>query len=200
MKNNELYQLYTTWWENRSPDELTLHYKILEYEEEYFEDMRFEPSSILKDYLVFLYDGYDCENSFDLNLGLEDYYYRYNIESLEDDAGIHNKEERSIKIDPEHIEDKTVILHEMIHAHENIVNAAYPFLRDILLLSLYNLLKDRIDDLDDRIKAHAHVISGENIYNLGGNHDVLFYLKSLDLDLRCDYKLGTICGYGREKY
>lgn len=110
----------------------------MEYEEEYFEDMMYEPSSILKDYLVFSYDGYDYEDSFDLNLGLEEYYYRYYIESL--------------------------------------------------------------DDLDDRIKAHAHVVSGANIFNLGGNHDVLFYLNSLDLDLRCDYKLGAICGYGREKY
>ena len=53
MIEGEFNNLYNEWWQNRLPDDFTLHSKVLEYEDDYFEDMRFEPSSILKDYLTF---------------------------------------------------------------------------------------------------------------------------------------------------
>jgi hypothetical protein len=200
MTKSDYHNLYLYWWDNRTPDEMVLHYKILEYDDKYFDDMRLDPVSIVKEYLVFSYDGCGDEDSFDMNMGLEANYYRYFLKKFDNYTGIHDSEERTITIDPRFIEDKAVILHEMIHAHENIVNAEYPFIRDILLLTLYKFLNEKINDLEDRIKAHSHVIPGANIFKLGGNHDVLFYLKSLDLDLRCGYRLGTICGYGREEY
>lgn len=79
-------------------------------------------------------------------------------------------------------------------------STAFPFIRDVLLLGLYNDLKGRITDLDSHILAHANIHSGTSITVEGGNHDVLFHLKSLDLDLRRGYPLGTVCGYGRDEY
>ena len=40
--------------------------------------------------------------------------------------------------------------------------------------------------------------NASGITNAGGSHDVLFFLKSLDLDLKLGFKLGTVCGYGRD--
>lgn len=143
MTNKEYHKLYLDWWINRSRDESALYFKIIEYEDEYFDDMRLDPTSLLKDYLLFSYDGCGDEDSFDMNMGLEANYYRYYVKSFDDYTGIYNSEERTITIDPRFIEDKAVILHEMIHAHENIVNAEYPFISDILLLTLYNFLKEK---------------------------------------------------------
>lgn len=61
---------------------------------------------------------------------------------------------------------------------------------------LYKSLKNRIDDLDDRIEAHGHLLNEQQIYSRGGSHDILFLLKSYDLDLKKGYKLGTVFGYG----
>jgi hypothetical protein len=83
-----------------------------------------------------------------------------------------------------------------------------PFIRDALLISFYNDLKGKLStcnpgypnaDLDSLILDHAHFHNGKTITMIGGEHDVLFYLKSLDLDLRLGYQLGTVCGYGWDK-
>lgn len=66
-------------------------------------------------------------------------------------------------------------------------------------MHLYNKLNPEIPDLDDKIAGRANILSGMDIYIQGGKHDILFFLKSLDLDLRCGYKLGTVCGYDRDR-
>jgi len=67
-------------------------------------------------------------------------------------------------------------------------------------LELYKKLSSQIEDLDSRILAHANIHSGTDIAQRGGSHDILFLLKSFDLDLQCGYKLGTVCGYGRDDF
>ena len=58
-------------------------------------------------------------------------------------------------------------------------------------------LKTKIPKLDDIISSHAHLLTGSTIYYRGGLHDILFLLKSFDLDIRMGYPLGTVFGYGR---
>lgn len=56
---------------------------------------------------------------------------------------------------------------------------------------------------DMRINKHLsqeQLAKRIKIAQAGGNHDILFFLKSLDVDLRCGYTLGTVCGYGRTKF
>ena len=49
------------------------------------------------------------------------------------------------------------------------------------------------------ITGHAHLLTGSTIYSSGGLHDILFLLKSFDLDIRMGYPLGTVFSYGREE-
>ena len=77
----------------------------------------------------------------------------------------------------------------------------FHFYRNILFFCLYNALKPKLEqdgiDLNKLISNHSHVAERQRITALGGQHDILFYLKSLDLDIKMGYELGTVCGYGR---
>lgn len=109
-----------------------------------------------------------------------------------------NSLERTLAITKSYLQDKRVILHEMIHAHENILDSThYSVLRENLLIALYKKLSPRISDLEQRIAEHSEIYSQTKVMSSGGKHDLLFFLKSLDLDIRCHYPLGTVCGYGR---
>ena len=53
----------------------------------------------------------------------------------------------------------------------------------------------KISDLDQRIQAFTHLSDQQKLDAIGGCHDVLFLLKSYDLDLRMEYPLGKVLGY-----
>lgn len=199
MTYEEFNELYHEWWVKRTPDELELHSKILDYEAEFFKDMRFEENSIIHDFLA--YTDEDGNEYFDeCFYDLQSSKYRFYVKTFEDDTmGETDLSEHVITISPTYKNDKTVILHEMIHAYANTLNEVNPTHKDILLLTLYNNLKEKIQDIDNRILSHAHDLLQFDVTLTGGYHDVLFFLKSLDLDLKCGYKLGTICGYGRDQ-
>lgn len=206
-KERNFFEWYNT---KASEDEKKLADYVQEYSEEYFSDFRFEADSLVSAYVEAessadngqtwfsdpILPPYDFIQYFDL-IVLESTQYK--VESWEDCAGVFNSRDFSITIAPEFIDEKSTILHELIHLHECVIDQIPKFYHDILLLCLYNDLKNKIDDLDQRILNHTHVFSGEKITDLGGNHDILFLLKSLDLDLRCGYKLGTVCSYGRDE-
>ena len=84
----------------------------------------------------------------------------------------------------------------MIHLHEAVLDGLPTYYRDIVLYCLYKDLRDKIPDLDDRIEAHGHILNESLLSNYGGRHDILFLLKSFDLDLKMGYPPGTIFGYG----
>ena len=102
-------------------------------------------------------------------------------------------------ISPEY-NDTATIIHEIIHVYEYVYSMMPSFYHDALVISLYNYLRDQITELNNLIETHAHTLSGEEVFRAGGDHDILFYLKSLDLDLKLGYKLGTVCGYGRDEF
>lgn len=194
MDDNELSKKYEAWRLNMTQDEYELQYHILEYEEEYFEDMTFQKGSICYDTVSFIHDNFDF-----FSLELEYNYYRYYINDLKDEwIGQFDQKERSITISPKYKNDQAVILHEMIHAYEYILNKKNPVLCELMLIKLYNKLKPKIKDLDSLIENHAELYGQHCIAKEGGYHGILFYLKSLDLDLRCGYDLGKVCGYGRD--
>jgi hypothetical protein len=190
--------IITTSDENRALRSLAIGYEI-----DYFEDMLFEPGSVTSDFLCFqtqTNEGVWVDECYDYYFSFEDNMVRFYVDSIRPGVyGIFNKEDRSVTIDPEHAEDPVVILHEMIHIYEWIIGE-YPFsfMRDILFLSLYNDLKEKIPNLDDLILDRIHVIFSRTVSQIGGDHGILFYLKSLDLDLRLGYDLGTIFGYAQD--
>ncbi len=204
MDNKALHDVYQEYWASCAGADRALWYQSMEYED-LFNDMTFQADSILSEYIRYqeqCEDGEWLDGHDDYYLGLDDNHVRFYVEDLpEDECGRFYLEERKIVISSKYTEDKSALLHEMIHAHEHIVNeGTYMFLHDILVLCLYNDLKAKIPDLDSRLIDHTHVIHGQRITWQGGQHDILFFLKSLDLDLRCGFKLGTVCGYGRDDF
>lgn len=196
MDNNQKEQFcqkYNTWRMNRTPDEYELHGSILEYEENYFEDMTFQPGSICYDTVKFIIDNYDF-----FSLELEYQYITYHIKNLENASGQFDSHERSITISPDCKNNRSVILHEMIHAYEYVLCEENPVLCELMLIKLYDKLKPLISNLDELIMNHAELYGQHCIASSSGQHGILFYLKSLDLDLRCGYEFGKVCGYGRD--
>lgn len=176
--------------------------KAYDYEDKgYFDEMMFKPGSIVSRFIeckVLADDGsyktvYDSDE-----FSLLTSFYQFYVTELENCGGLVKARERKVFIDPKYTDDQSTILHELIHVYEGIINEDWAFYHEILSLCLYNDLKGKIPDLDDKILRHTHVYSGISISMQGGAHGVLFLLKSFDLDIRCGYKLGTICGYGRE--
>ena len=197
------------------PTELDI--KAEQFSEMYFEDMRLAMGSIVEKYLWLTYTTGERVYSLpdDWYFQLDANNYSYAVGELDDAAGQTDHKARTVTIAPEHKDDDIMLLHEMIHVFiglydradsftnlfgETIHGSVFPFIRDALLLCLHNDLNAKIPDLDERILAHANIHSGVAIAKEGGSHDILFFLKSLDLDLRCGYKLGTVCGYGRDEH
>lgn len=190
----QLQEKYNIWFNSRSSQEIELSFKILDYEHVYFEDMICEENSLCWDIASFVVNEIDYLY---LNLGSNRYRF-YIVDDNSQYLGRCNGNENTIEITQQHTNDKSVILHEMIHAYEFILDSKLPAVRDILLLRLYLKLKPMINDLDERIVGHTELYGQSKVTASGGYHGILFFLKSLDLDIRCGYNLGTVCGYGRD--
>ena len=119
----------------------------------------------------------------------------YKAEELDNYSGVFNQEDQILCTSP-NAEDSTV-LHEMIHLHEFVINELPMYWHDMLYWALYKDLRNKISKLDEIITKHAHVFNESDLYEEGGLHDILFLLKSFDLDIRMGYPLGTVFGYGR---
>lgn len=194
MANNEkLSKLYDEWWSNRTPEEYKLQGLCFDYENEYFEDMLLKDGSLLNDIIETVLEIKDG-----IFLGIDK--LRLYVVDNDDFDGCFYRNENKIEINEKHATDKSVILHELIHYYENQLEEQFePFIRELLVLELYNKLLPTIKDLRERIFKHCELYSYTVTFKENGSHGVLFFLKSLDLDIRCGYPLGTICGYGRDK-
>lgn len=126
--------------------------------------------------------------------GYEQFYYR--VEELEEGCmGYYRASERLLCIASSYLNDE-VILHEMIHLHESVFKDLPMYFHDMLYWALYLGLKEKIDKLDEIITTQAHIVKQGDICDSGGEHDILFLLKSFDLDIQKRYPLGTVFGYG----
>lgn len=214
MSNDEYRRGWYEWyWSKATDTEKRLWELVSGLSDEYFADFRFEPGTIAEDFMNIVdtdINGEEVTAScappdilqyFD-QIVLQS--FRYKAEPLDDGlAGLVNFVDLTMTIPPEMVnceDGKPDILHEIIHLYEFALDQLSKFFHDILVISLYRKLKGMINDLDDRIVDHTHFINGERITITGGEHDILFLLKSFDLDLKCGYKLGTVCGYGRDEY
>ena len=104
-----------------------------------------------------------------------------------------------IVISKDYLDDETVIAHELIHLHETILEEYLPYACDIVLWALYQDLKTKIENLDEIITRYLPLLNVRDINWEGGKHDLLFMVKSLDLDLRLGKELGTVFGYGQNR-
>ena len=107
-------------------------------------------------------------------------------------GGRFDKESMTMRIGPKSIDNDVVILHEMIHMHEAILERVPSFYHDKVYLCLYQELKEKISNLDELLNRATNLLAEQLMELEAGSHDILFFLKSLDLDLRMGYELGTI--------
>ena len=185
-RKKELRELQLNWRRNMSEDEDRLYDLISEYEEEYFEDFTFRPGSIVTPFiegqveydneLVTEYEEVPVEMH-----SLSMSHYRLRVEDLVDSEGQTNPIDRIIIIPPRNLDNKKVILHDMIHAFEEVLSDFYWTYKEILITRLYKELTKKIADLDDRLVMHCHTYISWRTLILGGEHDILFFLRALTL-------------------
>lgn len=126
--------------------------------------------------------------------------YSFHVRAIAGEAGHVDEKERAVYINPD--AGDADILHELIHVYENLIDSQLAtfsrFVRDNLTWTLYTDLRADIKALDNIISAALD--RARDITEAGGKHDILFLLKSIDLDLLCGYPLGTVFGYGAEEW
>lgn len=83
----------------------------------------------------------------------------------------------------------------MIHAHEILLEEKSILLRDALFLELYNKRKPIYATLDQIIKYHANFYRYKQTVADYGEHDILFLLKSLELNDVLKVIPGTVFEY-----
>lgn len=184
---------------NETPEEKQLISKVWEFAY-LFDDMLFKPDTISASLTMADVEGKKMQMSLPEEVELFTYdNYKFRVEVLEDADGYYQNDEKVLCIDSDSLNCDSVILHEMIHLHESVVNELSLYFHDALVFALYWSLRGKIDNLDDLIMRHAHVMNGADISILGGTHDILFLLKSFDLDLKMGYELGTVFGYDKKE-
>lgn len=195
LKNNDILKKeYNKWVEQQTDEISNLHINALMYEN-LFDDMCIAKSSIMGKYLD-TPQGSLKEDTY--HFSIDAHYYKFIVTETTEN-GETDIFERTIKINPQFIDDKNIILHEMIHAHEHILSLVNPLLKETLILELYKKLFPVLKNLDCIIYNHANISHNSDLAELGGYHGVLFLLKSLDLDLRLNNNLFTIFGYNYNK-
>ena len=191
------------WLQTATDSKKKLAEKVSEYEYNYFDDMLFKPDSIVGALFVCYYqdDAGKLHKTYDDPPFSTSLFpsYNFKISKIRNAAGRCHPKKHIIVIHPDFETDETVIMHEMIHAYEGLLleDPRGHILRDILFVNLYKSLKSRIKNLDELIMNHSHIFRQKDIAEKGGFHGILFFLKSLDLDLKLGLKPGTVCGYGR---
>lgn len=176
--------------------------KVIDFSE-YFEDMLFRPGTTTYSFLsckVSDYSGNEIDPTGMLPDGLryfcyDSFYYRVR-EMTPPYMACFSRRNYSLKVDPRYIDDDYVILHEMIHMHEFALDIYPAYYHDAVFHCLYKDLHSKIADLDDRIERQGHILKQQQLARFGGTHDLLFLLKSFDLDLKMNYPIGTVFGYG----
>lgn len=157
--------------------------------------MLFYENSITGDYM--LRDG--KHKKFQKELSIDEQLFRIIVEDTKKYDAYVDISEPKIVINKKHVNNKATILHEMIHAHEYILQKQKTLLKEIVLIELYKNLKPQLAkrslNLDAIIFNHANIPHNQYLSEYGGEHDLLFLLKSLDLDLKCDFELFTVFGY-----
>lgn len=184
---------YYEWWSNRPPEVLRMCEKIIKYEM-YFTDMSLNENGLLKDYIANPLWDY-IEPPEELLLHNPSSYFKIYVGNLKDCNGCVNVKDRILAIDNDSADKREVILHEMIHAHEILLEEKNTLLRDVLLFELYKKLKPIFSNLDEIIRKHANFFRYNQTIGTGGTHDILFLLKSLELDTILNVRPGTVFGY-----
>lgn len=162
-----------------------------------FDDMLFKAGSKTYQMIELEYEDGTKDDDFllpDSFIGFGYEYVDVKVEPLEDCGGYYDKERQELAIDEDNMKD-SVILHEMIHLHEDLLLDESPYFRDVLFFELYKSLSMKIPKLNELIEGHGH-LSTMVRFNGSGLHSLVFLLKSFEIDIYNSWKLGTTFSYG----
>ena len=186
-----------------STPDFRLYDKVTEFED-MFDDMLFKKGT--RPYELTLEkttgeDGKECVRATSPceemeYFSLED--FNYEAAELESCDGYYDRQNNALVVSADELENDSTVLHEMIHLYESFINELSWSRHDMLVWALYQALREKIPALDEIVNHHSHQLTQTNLESAGGNHDLLFLLKSFDLDIRMDYPLGTVFAYGRQ--
>ena len=185
---NRTSEHWLEYYANTSSEEKELIEKVMSFGK-WFNDMKFSDDN---DDLLNGIVPEELENF--------DYcWFSYRVDPLEKCEGYYNHKKQVLVISDElkGISRDSVILHEMIHLHEDVINELPLYYHDILYWKLYSKLKEEVHNLDELIKDSTFLYENQVMYDEGGLHDIVFFLKSLELDVINGYTLGTVFGYGK---
>lgn len=196
--------MFREWQDNRSEQEKILVEKVLTFEEEYFTDMTLEE---YKEELGGYIDEDGDEDVIEIvpegYLSVARWIIKVvpSIDPCEGGTVLAQCDifEKTMSVSEKYKNDDITILHEMIHAYEQMLKEYNDSLREFLILKLYNKLLPLIPNLDEVITKDSHVLVKEGFLDSQKEHTILFLLKSLELDLRLDKPLGTVYAYKRDK-
>lgn len=195
-------QPFQKWYQTASKDDIKLFERVEKFSY-LFGDMIFSNGTPTHDFikcqskLIGTNEWIDDEAPIPEEIEYFSYtFFTYHIANLGGFSGCFNGKDHSLSVNPSSIDDNSVVLHEMIHLHEFVIGDLPMFYHDAVLYCLYKDLNNKIADLNERIEAHGHILNSSQMAAVGGVHDILFLLKSFDLDLKMGYTLGTVFGYG----
>lgn len=165
--------------------EYVLYPDAFELEAEYFTDMTLADFPEIMDRLDRHGEGYLAPSMDGIRFHV--------IEPTDDTTGEYDTRNKTIGITAN--ADITTVLHEMIHAYEHQIDGLNPAIRQYLAIKIWERVCQKVPNLDARVLEHLKPIELRELENEGGQHDVLFLLKSYDIDLRLGRELGTTMGY-----
>lgn len=163
----------------------TLKVQAIELEAKYFGDMTLEEFPQI---LAVLDEWGDCRKP------TIDTARIIMLDSTGDTLGTTDYKNRTISI--VYPTDVSTLAHEMIHWYELQLDDLNPNIRQLLACTLWTRLQTKIEGLAQRAERFLEVVSLNELESEGGEHDLLFLLKSYDMDLNLGLPLGSTFGYG----
>lgn len=121
------------------------------------------------------------------------------IRKLKGCDGIVKRNEKALTLSSACKDGDSVLLHEMTHVYENILDSFSINYHEFVFIHLYRKLRKKKilhKHLDVLIDSYSDPYGLQKLHEQGGKHDILFFLKCLDLDITQKYPLGTTMGYG----
>jgi len=197
MTKHEDNRRFLHWLTTTATDaERKLRMTAVEYENRYFQDLTLKDGRSQKKLATCEIQNeggkwIKCQSDLQLDVTLsQGWIFRYRrLKSLGRCSYRQRRIEIKAGIDGD--EFKGTLLHEMIHAYEDML---VPPFREWLLLDIYKRMEKKLGERT----LHRYIDTNTHAVFLQSGHGVLFLLKSLQLDERFGWKRGTVFGYGRD--
>jgi len=168
---------------------------MIKYERLYFQDLIYAHGSITSD----IFSGIDTR---DITADLSIANVNIDFKDMGKCPGSYERDTNTIFLNYFYF-DYFTLLHEMIHAYSDTLRK-YDYgysLRNYATFKLYEHLRGKIKDIEGMITKWLRFDIQNGLIDQGRiGHDVLFYLKSIDIELQLNFTPCEVIGYEAPKY